>query len=70
METLFEIDLTKILKPYADKGLWVALYPDYKKVAGYGKTLKEALSEAKKNKVNKPFVIQAFSDYSGFAPIN
>ncbi|MCL4546836.1 MAG: hypothetical protein M1576_03750 [Deltaproteobacteria bacterium] len=70
METLLEIDLSRILKPYAKKDLWVALYPDYKKIAGYGKTLKDALNEAKKNNVNKPFIIKAFSDYSGFAPTN
>lgn len=47
----------------------VALYPNYSKVVSVDKTPLEAINMAKKKKVEKPFIIQAFSDYSGFVPI-
>ncbi len=61
-------DLTKILLPYAEKKLWVALSPDRKKVIGSGRNPKEALEEAKESKVEKPTLLQAMPDYSGFVP--
>lgn len=61
-------NLTKILRPYASKKLWVALTPDYNKVAGSGKTPKIALQQAQKRGVKNPAIIRAISDYSGFAP--
>jgi len=60
------IDLTKVLKPYTKKKLWVALSKDYKEVVGKGKTPKEALLEALKKEVESPTLIQALPDYSGF----
>jgi len=61
-------DLTRILFPYAQEKLWVALSPDRKKVVGSGKTPKEALEKAKEKRVEKPTLLQAIPDYSGFAP--
>ena len=50
------IDWTKIYKKY--KGMWVALADDELTVLGAGKTLKEALSDAK-NKSNKmPYMMR------------
>jgi hypothetical protein len=60
------VDLTKILKPYAEKKLWVALNSDYTKVSGYGSTPGEAFQNARKNNVENPILIQALSNYSGF----
>jgi len=48
------IDWTKIYKKY--KGLWVALADDEMTVLGSGKTLKEALSKAKKNGHTNPIL--------------
>ena len=61
-------NLTKILLPYTKDRLWVALSPDRKKVVGSGKTPKEALEEAKEKKVERPTLLQAIPDYSGFVP--
>ncbi len=61
-------NLTKILYPYAQKRFWVALSPDRKKVVGSGKTPKEALEKAKEKRVDKPTLLQAIPDYSGFVP--
>ena len=47
-------DWTKIQKKY--KGLWVALADDDKTVLGTGKTLKEALVQAKQKTDDVPFV--------------
>ncbi len=62
------VDLTKILKPYAKKKLWVALSDNRKVVAGSGKTPLEAIIEAKKKNVKEPAVLQARLDYSGLIP--
>lgn len=48
------IDWTKIYKKY--KGLWVALADDEITVLGHGKTLKEALDNAKKNGHTDPIM--------------
>ncbi len=61
-------NLTKILLPYAKDRLWVALSPDRKKVVGSGKTPKEALEETKEKRVERPILLQAIPDYSGFIP--
>ena len=61
-------NLTKILLPYTRNKLWVALSPDRKKVVGSGKTPKEALEKAKEREIEKPTLLQAISDYSGFVP--
>jgi hypothetical protein len=60
------IDLSEILKPYIKDKLWVALYPDYKDIAGVGKTPKEALEQAKSNKIKNSILIQAVPDYSSY----
>jgi len=62
------IDLTKILKPYANKRLWVALDSTYSKVYGSGETILEVIEECKKNGIKKPFIIRAEENYSGIAP--
>lgn len=48
------IDWTKLYKKY--KGLWVALAEDEKTVLGSGKTVKDAVKEAKKNTDKVPFL--------------
>ena len=45
-------DWTKLYKKY--KGLWVALADDEMTVLSSGKTLKEAISKAKKNGYSDP----------------
>ncbi|KKP56386.1 MAG: hypothetical protein UR80_C0032G0011 [Parcubacteria group bacterium GW2011_GWB1_35_5] len=50
------MDWTKIYKKY--KGLWVALADDETTVLGFGKTLKEAISVAKKKNNNNPIVMR------------
>jgi hypothetical protein len=60
------IDLSNILKPYIRDRLWVALCPDYKSVAGVGKTPKEALEEARSKKIENSILIQAIPDYSSY----
>lgn len=47
-------DWTKIYKKY--KGLWVALADDEETVLGFGKTVKEALTQAKKKSSKTPFL--------------
>lgn len=61
-------NLTKILLPYTKNKLWVALSPDRKKVVGSGKTPKEALEKARGKKIERPTLLQAIPDYSGFVP--
>ncbi|MEK7116903.1 MAG: DUF5678 domain-containing protein [Patescibacteria group bacterium] len=50
------MDWTKIYKKY--KGLWIALADDEITVLGFGKTLKEAISVAKKKNNNNPIVMR------------
>lgn len=59
-------NLAKILAEYGEQGLWVALSANREKVAGKGKTLKEALTEARQNNIENPVVIKAMPDYSRF----
>jgi len=63
------IDLTEILKPYVEKNLWVALNDDQTEVIGSGKTIKEAISNARKNSKENPVLIRADKDYSAYIPI-
>lgn len=67
MKKTNKINLIKLLKPYTKDKLWVALYPDYSKVAGTGKDPKEAFENANK-KVENPILIQAIPSYEGFVP--
>ena len=48
------IDWTKIYKKY--KGLWVALADDELTVLAHGKTLKDALNNARKNGYTDPIL--------------
>jgi len=48
------INWTNLQRKY--KGLWVALADDEITVLGHGKTLKEALSKAKKNGYTDPIL--------------
>jgi len=48
------INWTNIYQKY--KGLWVALEDDEVTVVGHGKTLKEALAEARKHGFENPIV--------------
>ena len=57
---------TKLINPYAKKGLWVALSSDRKKVVGKGKTVEEALREAEKKNIKNPALIKAAPIGSGF----
>ena len=50
------IDWTKIFDEY--KGLWVALLDDEKTVVGKGKSVKEALEDAKKKGYEKPIMMR------------
>ena len=59
-------NLAKILAQYGEQELWVALSENKEQVAGKGKTLKEALAEAKQNNIGNPVVIKAMPDYSKF----
>ena len=59
-------NLAKILAQHGEQELWVALSEDKEQVAGKGKTLKEALTQARENNVEKPVVIKATPDYSKF----
>ena len=47
-------DWTKLYKKY--KGLWVALALDEETVLGVGKTVKEALTQARKKTMDTPFL--------------
>ncbi len=60
------IDLRNILKPYMKDRLWVALHPNYKDIAGVGKTPKEALEKARSKKIENSVLIQAIPDYSSY----
>ena len=62
------LNLSKLILPYAARKLWIAFSPDNKKVVGSGKTIKEAIEKAKENQVERPTIIQAIPDYSGFVP--
>ena len=48
------IDWTKIYKKY--RGLWVALADDEQTVLGFGKTAKQALSQASEKGYNSPIL--------------
>ena len=62
------INLTEVLKPYAEGNLWVALNDDQTKVIGSGKTIKEAISLARKNSKENPVLIRADKDFSAYVP--
>lgn len=59
------IDLTKVLKGYTSG--WVALSPDYKKVVGYGRTLKSASQRAEAEGFKNAIFMRAFKKYRPMA---
>jgi hypothetical protein len=69
MKKFKEINLIELIRPYAKDNLWVALNPDQTRVLATGKTLKEVISNAKKNSNEKPVLIKAIQNYSMFIPI-
>ena len=66
MSKIKEIDLTELIKPYAKDNLWLALNKSLNKVLATGKTVKEAIKNAKKNSSEKPVIIQAVQNYSAY----
>jgi len=63
-------DFTKLLKPYADKKMWVALNEENNKVVASGKTIKDLMREIKEKHIKNLSIIQAIPDYSGFVPLD
>ena len=59
-------NLVELLAPYSEKRLWVALNEERTRVVGTGETAIEALKEAKRNNIAKPFLLRAIPDYSRF----
>jgi hypothetical protein len=68
MNKLKVIDLTKILKPYLGKDLWVALNSSQTEVIATGKTIKEAFDNAKKISDEKPVLMKTKQDYLSYVP--
>ncbi len=62
------IDWTKIYKKY--KGLWVALKDDEVTIVGSGKTLKQALNQAKKSGYPEPIMMRVPDKLITFAGYN
>jgi len=60
------IDLTKITKNYTSG--WIALSSDYKKVAGWGRTIKVALERARADGEKKPVLMKGAKSYGPIAP--
>lgn len=63
-----EINLTKILKPYLNKDLWVALNRSQTKVLASGKTIDEAFNNAKKTSKEKPILMRTKQEYGAYIP--
>lgn len=61
-----QIDLTKVIKKYTSG--WLALSPDYKKVVGYGKTVKKAATNAQSQGIKDPVLMRAAKSYGPIAP--
>ena len=57
-------DLATLLQGYADE--WVALSEDQTRVVGRGRTLHEALSEAKKNGCSNPTLTKVPKHYGAY----
>lgn len=57
-------DLATLLTNYSDE--WVALSEDQTKVVGQGKTLHEALAQARKNGCQNPTVTRVPEHYSAY----
>ena len=63
-----EINLTKILKPYLNKNLWVALNRSQTKVLASGKTINEVVDSAKKISNEKPILMRTKQEYGTYVP--
>ena len=61
-----EVDLTELIRPYAKENLWLALNKSLNKVLATGKTMKEAIDNAKKGNSEKPVIMQAVQNYSAY----
>jgi len=66
MSRIKEIDLTELIRPYAKDSLWLALNKSLNRVLATGKTMKEAIDNAKKGSSEKPVIIQAVQNYSTY----
>jgi hypothetical protein len=66
MTKIKEIDLTELIKPYSKENLWLALNKSLNKVLATGKTMKEAIDNAKKSSSEKPVIMQAVQNYSAY----
>lgn len=60
-------DWTKIYKKY--KGLWVALAEDEETVLGVGKTVREALVQAKKKSSQTPFLTRMLDSLASYVGV-
>lgn len=60
--------LAGLIRPFAEKKLWVALDEKETQVMGTGKTPREAMDKARLKGVNVPSIIQARSDYGSLIP--
>ena len=56
----------RLIGPYEGSNLWLVLTSDKKQIVSKGKTLVEALTEARKAGVEKPSVIKATLGTSKF----
>jgi len=68
MKKIKEIDLTKILKPYVNKDIWVALNRSQTRVLASGKTINEVVESAKKISNEKPILMRTKQEYESYAP--
>jgi hypothetical protein len=66
MVKVTEINLSELIKPYAKENLWLALNKSLDRVLATGRTMKEAIDNAKKNSSEKPVIIRAVQDYSAY----
>lgn len=62
-------DFSKLISPYVSQNIWLALSADEKRIVGKGKTLIEALKDAKRNKEEKPTIIKATPQPANFIGI-
>jgi hypothetical protein len=65
MSKIKEINLTTLIKPYVKDNLWLALNKSLNKVLATGKTMKEAIENAKSSG-EKPVIMQAVQNYSAY----
>lgn len=66
MAKIKEINLTKLIKPYAKDNIWLALNTIQNKVLATGKTVKEVIDNAKKVSKEKPVIMKAVQNYSKY----